>query len=433
VTGVIATTNGISDDDAGPQNAVDGSGLDADDQHSTASTDMWLADPPEDEALYIQYEFDRLYKLHEMLVWNYNVEFELLLGFGLKDVTIEYSENGTDWTVLGDAQLAQATARATYAANTTIDLQGVAARFVRLTVNSGWGTRNRFGLSEVRFLYVPAHATRPQPADGDTDVELTTTLRWRPGREATSHTVYFGADRDAVADGTAPAATVSENRYTPDGMEFAGAYYWRVDETDPAGAWEGDVWSFTVQPYALIDDFEAYTDDIDAGEAIFDTWLDGWVNETGSIVGYLEAPFAERSIVHSGMQSMPLAYDNTTSPYYSEAYRTWPTAQDWTAGAADTVTLHFRGHPDNAPGTLYVALEDSNGRVAAVSHADPDATLATQWQPWPIPLDAFSDAGVNLARISTMYIGIGDRNSPSAGGKGTIYIDDIMFGRPATD
>ena len=72
---------------------------------------------------------------HEMLVWNYNVEFELILGFGLKNVTIEYSSDGAAWTSLGDVELAQGTARSDYAANTMVDLGGVAARYVRLTVN----------------------------------------------------------------------------------------------------------------------------------------------------------------------------------------------------------------------------------------------------------------------------------------------------------
>ena len=44
----------------------------------------------------------------------------------------------------------------------------------------------------------------------------------------------------------------------------------------------------------------------------FDTWHDGWVNNTGSTVGYLTAPFAEQTIVLVGRQAMPLAYDNTS-------------------------------------------------------------------------------------------------------------------------
>jgi hypothetical protein len=35
-----------------------------------------------------------------------------MLGFGFKDTTIEYSENGTDWTAFGDVPFAQATAKA---------------------------------------------------------------------------------------------------------------------------------------------------------------------------------------------------------------------------------------------------------------------------------------------------------------------------------
>jgi hypothetical protein len=105
------------------------------------------------------------------------VQFELLLGFGIKGVTVEYSENGADWTALGDVQLAQATAKSTYAANTTVDLQGVAARFVRMTVNSGYGMMPQYGLSEVRFLYIPAHR-QPQPADGTDRREPRNPLSW---------------------------------------------------------------------------------------------------------------------------------------------------------------------------------------------------------------------------------------------------------------
>jgi hypothetical protein len=52
-----------------------------------------------------------------------------------------------------------------------------------------------------------------------------------------------------------------------------------------------------------IDDFENYTDE--EPYRIFDTWLDGWKNDTnGSVVGNAEAPFAEQTIVHAGAQSM---------------------------------------------------------------------------------------------------------------------------------
>ncbi|NLT75810.1 MAG: hypothetical protein GXX98_04750, partial [Planctomycetes bacterium] len=298
-----------------------------------------------------------------------------------------------------------------YTANTTIDFEGVAARFVRPTIHSGWGQMGQYGLSEVRFLHIPAYAREPQPADGESEVGIDSALHWRAGRDAVLHEVYLGTDPDELSLIGSPAQPV----FAPEGLAFGTAYYWRVDETAD-DLWAGDSWSFTTQDYALIDGFESYTDDIDAGQAIFDTWLDGWVNNTGSTVGYSEAPFAERTIVHGGRQSMPLRYDNSVSPFYSEAQRIFDSPQDWTVGGADSLRLYVQGSAANAAQTLYVALEDSAGRAAVVSHADAEAVRAVEWQLWPIPLSQF--AGVDLSRVRTMYIGLGHRTAPTAGGLG---------------
>ena len=626
IDNIIATSNATSEADKGPQNTVNGSGLNASDEHSTEASAMWLTTPGGADPVWIQYEFDRICQLHEMLVWNYNEDFELILGFGFKDVTVEYSTDGVDWTVLRDVEFARATAKPAYVYNTTVDFGGVAARYVRLTVASGWSTLGQYGLSEVRFLYVPTYATRPEPADGAVDMDMATVLGWRPGRNAAVHQIHIGTDPEALAEGTASVVAVSDNRYSPETLEFGGTYYWRVDEVneaEPTALWEGDVWSFTMQPHAVIDDFEGYTDNLEAGEAIFDTWLDGWVNGTGSTVGYLDTPFAEQSIVHGGVQSMPFTYDNTDSPWYSESGRTWETPQDWTVYGADMLTVHFRGNPPaflelaeghilmgaigtdiwdtadqfrfayrslngngsivarvesiantwpwakggvmireridpgsahamvvltpengvalqyrptmngsslsinepglvapywvrltrsnntftaersedgttwmpitadpaassvqiamaanvyiglavtsttlnavtgaefsgvattgsvtgqwqtasigreqpvgNTPDPLYVAIEDNAGNTAVVPHPDPLAVLRAEWQAWQIPLGEFQSAGVRISSVKTMFIGVGDREQPTSGGTGLIYIDDILFGRSTVD
>lgn len=41
-------------------------------------------------------------------------------------------------------------------------------------------------------------------------------------------------------------------------------------------------------------------------------------------------------------------------------------------------------------------------------------------------------AGVNLARVKKMYLGLGNRTSPAAGGTGRIFIDDIRVIKSAT-
>jgi len=427
IANITATSNGTSAPTEGPENTINGSGLNEMGEHSTAAPDMWLCSAPDAEPLYIQYDFGRVYKLHEMCVWNYNVEFELVLGFGLKDVTVEYSQDGTNWDALGDVQLAQATAQSDYTANTAIDLTGVTAQYVKLTVNAAWSPIGQFGLSEVCFLSVPVQARQPQPASGATDVSVDTDLTWRAGREAVTHEVYLSTDEAAVVEGTALADTVSQSSYTPGDLGLGQTYYWKVNEVNEAAtpsAWEGHLWSFATQQYVMIDDMESYDDE----NTIFDTWLDGFVNETGSTVGYFNAPFAERTIVNSGRQSMPLEYVNDAAPFYSEAEYDLG-AMDLSANGADTLRLFVAGQADNAPAPLYLALEDNAGAVAVVTHPDATITTAPDWTEWLIP---YSDlAGVNLSRVAIMYIGLGDRDNPTAGGTGTIFIDDVAYGHPA--
>jgi len=410
IQNVIATSNGISEPDAGPENTVNASGLNAADEHSIESDDMWLAKAPEGEALYIQYEFDRVYKLHELLVWNYNVQFEIILGFGLKGVTVEYSENGTDWTVLGDVEFAKATASPTYTANTAVDLGGVPARYVRLMVNSGHGLMSQYGLSEVRFMYIPVQASEPQPADGATNVDVGSLLSWRGGREAVSHEVYLSTDPNALT----LAGAVDVPSFDPGALSLGTTYYWQIHEVNEAEAiatWAGPVWSFATQDYIVVDDFESYNDDVDAGTTIFDTWIDGWVNETGSTVGYLNAPFAEQTIVHGGAQAMPLFYDNTAAAVSETEFAL---DQDWTLYGIRSLSLYFHGAAGNG-GRLYVKIDN-----AKVSSDGPAGDIAeSMWMPWNIDLSA---VGGNLRSVTSLTIGI-----EGAGATGTLYIDDIRL------
>ena len=171
----------------GPEKTIDGSGLDASDLHGTDAITMWLSAGAQPN--WIQYQFDKVYKLYELKVWNSNQSIETFIGFGAKKVTIEYSADGTTWTALDNVpEFAQAHRLGGYAANTTVNFGGVMAKYVKLTINSTWGGVSRItGLSEVRFSYVPVQARAPQPANAAAGVSVDTTLNWRPGREAASH------------------------------------------------------------------------------------------------------------------------------------------------------------------------------------------------------------------------------------------------------
>ena len=295
---------------------------------------------------WVQYQFDKVYKLTEMWVWNSNQMIESFVGFGAKDVKIEYSVDGTTWTALaGVPQFAQAPAATTYTHNTTVNFGGVLAQYVKLTINASWSGLPQTGLAEVRFFQMPVQAREPQPASGATGVDRNVTLSWRPGREAASHKVYFSSDQAAVTNGTAPAVTVTDHSYSPASLQFGVIYYWKVDEIGAAatpGTQAGDVWSFTSQEYAAVDDFESYNDD---DNRIYDAWLDGLVNSNGSTVGYFAAPFAEKTIIHGGKQSMPFEYNNVKTPYYSEAEQAFAPPQNWTGNGADSLSLWVRGNP----------------------------------------------------------------------------------------
>jgi len=623
IANIIATASS-SAEGTDPADTINGSGLDANDLHSMATTDMWQSLIGGPEPTWIQYDFDMAYKLTEMWVWNYNFQFENILGFGFKDVTIEYSVDGVEWTALGDYEFVQSPGQAGLAHNTT-DLGGLVAQYIRLTANTNWGTIPSAGLSEVRIYHLPVHAREPQPALGEFDVALDAVLGWRQGREADSHEVYLSNDEQAVIDGTELAAEVSESLYQPATLDFGQTYYWKVNEVNEAAsprAWEGDVWNFSTIEYFVVEDFEDYNDY--PPDEIWSTWIDGYgVQTNGATVGY-PAPdwyqdehYAETTIVHGGDQAMPLFYNNTGVAAYSEAERTWDTPRDWTVNGADTLTLWFRGHPasvgsfveepvgtytmtgsgadiwetsdefhyaykrlsgvgtiqakvlsidntneyaktgvmirdtldadsahamvvihagggvafqrrvttgaitaedneagitapvwvklertagsmftgwystdgttwqplgapelipmaldvyiglplsshdvaltcqaelsdvqftgavspqqwtnqdigilTNTPEPMYVALADSTGATAAAYHGDTNATQIGIYTEWPIDLQVFADQGVNVAAVSKMYIGVGDKNNPQPNAFGTLYIDDIWVGHP---
>ncbi|UCC98473.1 MAG: alkaline phosphatase [Phycisphaerales bacterium] len=249
---ITATACSAGEASLGPENTINGSGLAANDLHSTEATDMWLSD---NELLgaWIQYEFDKVHKLHEMWVWNSNQTFEPLFGFGIKDVTVEYSTNGTDWVALADVpEFAQAPGTADYAPNTTVDFAGALAKYVRLTATSNWGgILPQYSLSEVRFFCMPVHARGPYPGSGATDVDPDVTLAWRAGREAATHDVYLSTDEQAVIDGTAFIVNQIETSYSPGALIQGATYYWRIDEVEADGTMKhpGDVWSFTVTAF----------------------------------------------------------------------------------------------------------------------------------------------------------------------------------------
>jgi len=310
------------------------------------------------------------------------------------------------------------------------------------------------------WLQLPVRATNPYPYNTDVNVPQTPILTWSASETAAQHDVYFGDDAEAVAAATPTDSAIYRGRqaldttnFDPGPLEWNKTYYWRVDEVNdanPESPWQGCLWSFTTADFIVVDDFETYTND--SPHRVFQAWVDGLGfspddyfpdgdagNGTGAAVGHdiwsADSPHYEGSImeiddVHGGYQAMPVYYDNSATPYYSEAERTWATPQNWTINDVNTLTLYVRGVATNDAAPLYVALEDSSARVGIVTHSDAEILTVTEWAAWEIPLSDFTDAGVAVTAVKRMAIGVGSRTATTPGGAGVLYVDDIRVVAP---
>lgn len=158
-----------------PANVINRSGMVSATAHNNDNTQMWLSQPDGDHA--ITFQFDDIYTINQLRVWNYNQPGAM--SRGMRHVTIEYSRNGYLWSQLyGDYEIPQASGAASLSA-ATINARGVKARFIRLVPhpltggsnagNWGYTAQNHVGLSEIEF-----------------DVATSDILSWNPSNMAVS-------------------------------------------------------------------------------------------------------------------------------------------------------------------------------------------------------------------------------------------------------
>ncbi|KPK34169.1 MAG: hypothetical protein AMJ65_18715, partial [Phycisphaerae bacterium SG8_4] len=344
-------------------------------------------------------------------------------GFGAKLHTVFLGNNFAD---VNDATQGVPSGKPSYDPG-TLELEKV--YYWRIDEFDGFETHK----GDVWSFATPGAVGNRQPANGAVDVQTTTVLGWTPADSAASHDLYFGTDKDAVANAGTTSPEYIGNRalgsesFDPGKLDWLSTYHWRVDAVYAAETVKGLVWSFTTADFVLVDDIESYND-IDppdpASNRIFEAWIDGFgTTDNGALVGNDLPPYTEQAIVHGGTQSMPYFYDNNMKT--SEATLTLTYPRDWTADGVTKLSLWFRGDYDNAPERMFVAL---NG-TAVVHHADPAVTQTAKWTEWVIDLQEFASQGVNLSNVNTVTIGLGTKNSSAAGGSGKMLFDDIRLYR----
>ncbi|NQV32537.1 MAG: discoidin domain-containing protein, partial [Phycisphaeraceae bacterium] len=433
---IAVTASSASNEFSEPGKTLDGSGLDANDMHSINPDTMWFT-AAVDLDPWIQYEFDEVKKLDVMKVWNSNGSAESAIGWGVKDVQVEYSVDGEAWEVLGEAsQFSRAPGLPIYSQYDAVAFSGTAAKYVRFNIQSNWGgILMAYGLSEVQFSMIPVRARTPEPASGTVDVLPNAVVTWRAGREAAQHKITVSTDPNDLGS-TVSSSTNSVDLSSLD-LQLDQTYYWRVDEVNESEVppvWAGSLWSLSTVPYVTVEDFETYGNF--SPDRPFQTWLDGFGysadevisvgyggNGTGSGVGHdiwsLSSPqydgqIMEGSIVKSGQLSMPLYFNNTNGLAVSETKRTFDSPQDWTANGIKSLSLSIYGDPGNS-GQLYVKINDTRINYDGLS----DALQRRQWIPWNIDL---SGAAGNLQNVTSLAIGV-----EGAGATGMIYVDAIRL------
>ncbi|MHC4693882.1 MAG: choice-of-anchor Q domain-containing protein, partial [Planctomycetota bacterium] len=128
-------------------------------------------------------------------------------------------------------------------------LQGIfGAGEVELTITAQFTNATCFqGTDVIKVIYeggkklvVLDKATNPNPADGETDVNLIAVLSWTADSSAKSHDVYFGTS-------SSPPFICSQNTTTfdPGMMVYDTTYFWRIDGINKLSKTTGDLWSFT--------------------------------------------------------------------------------------------------------------------------------------------------------------------------------------------
>ncbi|HNS20806.1 MAG TPA: hypothetical protein PKH24_09920 [Sedimentisphaerales bacterium] len=203
---------------------------------------------------------------------------------------------------------------------------------------------------------------------------------------------------------------------------------------EPAGftcSWDdvSAVSDFTVEPSLAIDDFEGYADDAQLAAA----WVD-------NIDGF-DYTFVDGSTVAQGYKSMRLGVQNQFEPYTTDATRTFATAQDWTAGGTDLLSLMFRGYyvdPEKEEADTYGCNKEQPLYVKVVDDAGNEATFtlpgyviqSASWRSWSIPLADITAAGADVTKVKSLTIGAGNGTKSAQEGDDVdvIYIDNISLG-----
>ena len=124
-------------------------------RHNSTWFDGWIScetnpspNAARDPGHWILYDFNQVYTMFEMRVWNTNAPD--ILDYGLKNVVIDISDDGINWTEHGQYLFPQGPGDSRYEGVEPMSFDSTNARFVLITAIDNYGG-TCYGLSEVRI------------------------------------------------------------------------------------------------------------------------------------------------------------------------------------------------------------------------------------------------------------------------------------------
>lgn len=125
------------------------------DRHNTSWLDQWIScntsmnpNPARGESHWILYDLNYPYELFQMHIWNVNAPEYLTSG--VQDIVIDISNDGINWSQVGEFQIPMADGTPTYEGLDLFDFEGTSAQYVLITGLTNHGG-DCFGLSEIRI------------------------------------------------------------------------------------------------------------------------------------------------------------------------------------------------------------------------------------------------------------------------------------------
>jgi hypothetical protein len=124
-------------------------------EHSTNWEDAWLSceisenpNAERGESHWIMYDMGDVYSLWSTKIWNYNVVEET--GRGMRNCFFDLSLDGENWENWGSMEISEAPGNDDYVGIPGPNFEGMAARYLLITMESNWNGDNCTGFAEIK-------------------------------------------------------------------------------------------------------------------------------------------------------------------------------------------------------------------------------------------------------------------------------------------